>query len=137
MVRSHQSLLGKSTTDFGALGPKRLQVELCKDTPDTSMDGSGSCSDAEEISALQLSSQQAMCEWRLGTLGLAGLGCTCCTMRIFQIPGCVDPELQMVHSSIHGFGLCLPSSVIIQTHLAKHAFSSDFFHRPLKYVEIC
>ena len=77
-----------------------LQMHLVssQDTPDSSMDGSGSCSDAEEISALQLSSQQAMCEWRLGTLGLAGLGCTCCTMRIFQIPGCVDPELQMVHS---------------------------------------
>ena len=29
MVRSHQSLLGKSTSDLGALGPKRLQVELC------------------------------------------------------------------------------------------------------------
>ena len=45
-----------------------LQMHLVssQDTPDSSMDGSGSCSDAEEISALQLSSQQAMCTWRLG-----------------------------------------------------------------------
>lgn len=50
-----------------------LQMHLVssQDTADSSMDGSGSCSDAEEISALQLSSQQVMCEWRLGGSGLS------------------------------------------------------------------
>ena len=59
MARSPQRLFGKSS-DFGVQGPqgphpKRLQWLKLQDTAD-------SC---EDISALQLSSQKADCEWRL------------------------------------------------------------------------
>ncbi|CAL1141153.1 unnamed protein product [Cladocopium goreaui] len=78
-----------------------LQMHLVssQDTPDTSMDGSGSCSDAEEISALQLSSQQAMCEWRLGTLGQS------CTSTCLPDSKICDPAQQKALRGVDGVDL--------------------------------
>jgi len=77
-----------------------LQMHLVssQDTPDSSMDGSGSCSDAEEISALQLSSQQAMCEWRLGQRCTVACGTDGKECDPVQQNGLTDTEMANVMS---------------------------------------